>query len=118
MHGLPPNVNLDFLLEKTVIQIGIGLHDLGIYFHDGVSIMVTSRIRYTDADGITDEWDDFRKAVQSLMVFLGQTVTKISGYKDGTLQMIFDASDTLTIYDDSKEYESYVIYHGKEVIAV
>ena len=52
------------------------------------------------------------------MVFLNQTVAEAEGSEDGTLRLAFDTGETLTIYDDSAEYESYTIRHGERVIVV
>ncbi len=118
MYGLPKDLSLEFLFGQTLLQVCIGAHDLILNFDNDVSMTVTSRIGCAGADATEHEYDDFKKAASDLMVFLNQTIAKAEGREDGTLRLAFDTGETLTIYDDSAEYESYTIRHGEKVIVV
>ena len=45
-------------------------------------------------------------------------VSKAKGRTDGTLRLSFSRGGVLEIYDDSKQYESYQIQHGKDLYVV
>jgi len=118
MYGLPKGLSLEFLCGQTLLQVCVGAHDLILNFHDDVSVTVTSRIACAGPDGARHEYDDFRQAAPELMVFLNETIAKAEGSEDGTLRLAFDTGGTITIYDDSAEYESYTIRHGERVIVI
>ena len=118
MYGLPKGLSLKFLCGKTLVQVCVGAHDMILNFDDDVSVTVTSHISCAGPDGAARQYHDFARAMPDLKVFLNQTIAKAEGNEDGTLLLAFDAVGTLAIYDDSAEYESYTIRHGKRVIVV
>ena len=118
MYGLPKDLTLEFLSGQTLLQVCLGVHDLILNFHDDVSITVTSRIACAAPDGPKHEYDDFGQAAPDLMIFLNQTIVGAEGDENGTLRLMFNTGRSLSIYDDSKEYESYTIRHGETFIVV
>jgi hypothetical protein len=118
MYGLPPDLDLNFLSGKSLLQICVGVHDLILNFDRSVSITVTSSIGCAIAGGPHRKFEDFRQAAAVAVVLLYQTVTSAKGDADGTLSMEFHDGGHLDIYDDSKEYESYTIRHGEKLFVV
>jgi hypothetical protein len=118
MHGLPSNVNLDFFIKKTFLQMCIGANDLILNFDNDVSITVTSSIGCLDSTGKIHKGEDFLKIAPILGLLLNCTVVSVKGDKSGTLKLEFDNGGKLEIYDDSEQYESYIIKNGEQIIVV
>lgn len=119
MYGLPKEMNLDFLVGQTLTQVCVGLHDLVLNFHGEVSITVMSRICLNDPHRrAVREYKDFRDSVNDLISILNRTIAVAKGSCDGTLDLEFESGEMLSVYDDSKEYESYIIRNSENVIVV
>jgi hypothetical protein len=43
----------------------------------------------------------------AMTAFLGAAISKVEGMPDGTLTLDFNNAGRVTVYDDSKQYESY-----------
>jgi len=118
MHGLPPNLDLRFFSGRTLIQICVGENDCGLNFDDGLSIIITSAIGHFDPDAGYKKFLYFPDAVGRVGVLLGKRVFSATGSPDGTLTLHFPSKARLEMFDDSKQYESYVITHKGRVIVV
>ena len=118
MYGLPHNTSLAFFNGKTLLQVCFGAHDLLLNFDGDVSVMVSSSVGCMDSGGAIQRYDDFRDAAPALLTLLNQTVMSAEGGREGTLTLRFDGGRPLAIYDDSKEYESYTIKNGEQLIVV
>jgi hypothetical protein len=118
MYGLERGVNLAFFTGKILLQICIGCHDLILNFDGDVSVTVTSGLACVEPDRAMQRYDDFCEAAPKVLEFLNQAVLFVEGDEAGTLTLKFDGGGTLSIYDDSKEYESYTIKNGSQLIVV
>jgi hypothetical protein len=118
MYGLPKDINLEFFNGKTLLQACFGAHDLILNFDGDVSLTVTSSVGCMTSDGSIQQYDDFRQAAPVVVALLNQTILFAEGDKAGALSLKFDGGGMLTIYDDSKEYESYTIKNGGQMIVV
>ncbi len=118
MYGLPHNINLGFFDGKTLVQVCFGVHDLILNFDDDVSITVTSSLGYVDSSNNIHQHDDFRQIAVIVLALLNQSVLSAEGNDKGTLTLKFDGGGMLTIYDNSKKYESYTIKNGEQMIIV
>lgn len=94
------------------------MHDLILNFDKNVSVTVTSSVGCTSPKGTIVNYDDFRQAAPDLMAMINHTVISAEGYEGGKLCLVFDGDKKLVLYDDSKDYESYTIKHGNELIVV
>lgn len=119
MYGLPDDVDLRFFHGQTLIQVGIGASDLVLNFHPSVSMTITCSVCLTDPGGASQRHDDSRQAGCATLPLLTQVVTRADGKTDGTLVLHFDGGWNLTVYDDDKHHESYVVRdQGRVVIVV
>lgn len=117
MYRLPPDVDLSFLVNKTLIQVCFGGNDLVLNFAPNVSITVTSSVRVSGPSGTGERREDFREIANSLFRLLNSSISSAAGHPDGTLILTFTGEWLLEIYDDSDRYESYVIrYDGKTIV--
>jgi len=111
-------VDLDFFLGKTLIQVCIGANDCNLNFDDGLRISVTSVIGCVESNNVYRKYEDFRQAAPNLVALLDRVVMSAREVTGGTLSIEFRGGGRLDIYDDSKEYESYVIRHKDKQIVV
>lgn len=118
MHGLPKEIDLNFLLSKTLVQACFGEQDLILNFCDGISITVMSCIGCADTSGEIQQHEDFRRAAPSIFALLSKSLVSWEANENGTLALGFEGGTALMIYDDSRQFESYVIKHGDRLIVV
>jgi hypothetical protein len=118
MNGLPNNINLDFFHGQTLLQICVGANEMIWNFDGYVSIIVTSSFACTPVGGARHGYDDFRSAVGDVAYLVHEIVKSAKGTPDGTLTLEFGDGSRIELYDDSKQFESYVIRNGDEVIVV
>jgi hypothetical protein len=118
MNGLPPDVDLSFLEGATLIQVSVGENDLILNFDNEAHISVESSISCAGVTGRSGHYDDFRQAVSALVADIGHKILSAKGDEDGTLRLVFETGRVLTLYDDTKFYESYHIQCGERIIVV
>ena len=118
MFGLSPDTDLNFFVGRTLIQICIGENDLILNFSENVSISMMSSIRLTTPKLANNIFEDFKIASSAIVKLLGQSIKHAAGTSEGTLTLEFNDGDCLTIFDDSKQYESYTIRHNDQLIVV
>jgi hypothetical protein len=118
MYGLPHDVDLGFFEGKVLLQACFGAHDLILNFDGDVNITVTSSIGWASPDGSIQQYDDFRHSALQVLGLLNLPVTSATAVDAGTLSLQFPDGSRLYVYDDSKEYESYTIRNGDQMIVV
>ena len=118
MYGLPIDIDLGFFSARTLIQVCIGAHDLILNFDGGVSVTVMSCIGVAGFKGTIRRHEDFRQAASVLVTLIDRTVASAQREGAGTLHLTFQGGGTLLIYDDTNEYESYVVTNGGQLLVV
>jgi len=118
MYGLPPKLDLSFLVGRELFSIHFAMHSVIFHFDNDVSLTVTSSVGCMASDGSIHQYDDFRQAAPMVLALLNQAVLTADGEESGTLTLRFDNGGILAIYDDSKEYESYTINNQGQMIVV
>ena len=118
MYGLPSRVSLSFLEGRTLLQVCIGLHDLILNFDGDTTITVCSSIGYSTMCGEVTHYVDFRQSANLLCMLLGKSILVARNGGGGTMALEVVNESTLYLYDDSADYESYMIKHGDQLIVV
>ena len=118
MHGLPDKIDLKFLEEKELTQVCIDQHEVILNFHEELSLTIMSRCVLEASNGEVTEVTDFQKSAAVLTRLLGAKTVHETHQTDGKLTLTFSTRDTLTVFDDQPNYESYVISYGQDVIGV
>jgi len=118
MYGLPHDVDLGFFIGKELSSVHFARHSLILHFDGDVSVTVTSSIGWASPDGAIQRHDDFRQVAPQVLGLLNQPVTSATAVDAGTLSLQFADGSRLYVYDDSKEYESYTIKNGDQMIVV
>jgi hypothetical protein len=114
MYGVPANLDLSRFVGATLIQICLGEYDLQFHFHPDGSISVLGHWELASGDGtvIDCATENADREIYRLHVLLGSTVVNTSIDPPRSLSMQFDEGYVLTVYDDSKQYESISIQPG------
>ena len=120
MYGLSKDIDLSFLAGRQVEQVAIGVHQVQFGFDEDVIISVESQFVYF---GAQQEWtwkpEPGAAQIATRMVsLLGATIQSFEGHENGTLTLVFSNGHRLTIFDSSKEYESYDIARPGQTIVV
>lgn len=118
MYKLPQDEELSFLLNKTLLQVCIGLNDLILNFDDQIVITITSCLGIISCSGNLVIHESFINSASDVLSLIGREITLVSGDAKGTLTLLFDNGVSLCAYDDSQEYESYTIRNGNKLIVV
>ena len=118
MYGLPKDLDLSFLKDAILLQVCIGENEVILNFDKGISITIESRFCFRSTSGNESIFEDAPSSAAFLVELLSDSITDVLGHLDGTLRLSFDTGETLSIYDDNAEYESYLIKHGEIVIVV
>jgi len=120
MYGLSKDLDLSFLNGRQVLQVAIGVYQIQFGFDEDVMIYVHSQFGYFDGH---DEWvwtpePGGAHIAARTVALLDSTIASFQGHEDGTLKLIFSNRQSLTILDNSKEYESYDITRPGSTIVV
>lgn len=118
MYGLSRDLNLAFFGEQTLLQVCFGANDVIFNFDGEVSITVTSAVGWKSQSGDEGRSSDFATAAMPLLALIDQRVSRATGDDAGTLHLHFENGAVLSIYDDSTEFESYVIRNGDQIIVI
>ncbi len=117
-YGLKPNVDLEFVKHKGLQQVCVGFGELVLNFDQNLRIIITSAIGLELEKKKRQTYEDFRQAVAAVSSLMGNEIKTVEPNTDGTLKLTFEGGQVLTLFDDSKEYESYVIKCGDKIVVV
>ena len=109
MYRLPRNIDLDFLIEKELESVSIAFNSLVLNFDEPIRMTINSRCTYKLSTGYLIEIEDYPKEASLICKLLGKKIVKADGDEFGTLTLAFDNGDVFSVYDDSENYESYMI---------
>jgi hypothetical protein len=115
MYGVPPNLDLSGFKGATLIQICIGEHQVQFHFHPQGSIFVESKWELRDSSGmLVDEARDTNaeRDAYRLHVLLSTIVESYAVDAPRSFSLRFESGYVLTIFDDSRQYESFSIQPG------
>lgn len=118
MYGLPKNINLNFILNKAITSICIGQHHIILYFEDELHFYIGNDCKFVSKDKSTTIISDNKNSASVLIPLLESTITHYQTKENGDLILYFDSNDTLYLYDDSPNFESYLIKYGDIEIVV
>ena len=108
MHGFSADSNFRFLLGSIVEQVCLGQYETQIRLRPGVTISLEGRyIHRIGTREIVQERSS--SGPNELFRLLGQTVTDATVMPPKSLAIGFSNGDSLTLTDDSDQYESFTI---------
>jgi hypothetical protein len=119
MYGLPEDLDLSFFVGTTLIQLGMGEHQIQFVLHPNVRLSVESTMRLTSATGLNSRVEDgYREEAGVLLPLISHDVERASRTPSGALRLEWSNGAVLEVDDDSDQYESYTINHGERLIVV
>jgi len=111
MYGIPADLDLTFLNGAELIQVCLGCHQVQFHFHPAGSISVHGGWELRDEAGVLldQSQDGPDRPPYQLHRLLGRAIvgTDVSAPKSFALR--FAGGDTLRMFDDSGEFESFEI---------
>jgi len=114
VYGLPKGLDWTFLVGAALEQVCIGQHTIHFRFDRNISISVYSSLRLDDAKSPSG---DFGEMATVLCELIGQGITAAGPLDARTLAIRF-GSRRLELFDDSDQFESFVIAVGGDVFVV
>jgi hypothetical protein len=118
MNGLPEGTDLTFLLNRELIQVCVGLYQVILNFDGKVSISIEGDFIAELKGRTAKRGKKLPMSASVLLDLLGQRVEEVQGSADGTLSLKLGHAATITIFDSNREFESYQIWNGTELIVV
>lgn len=118
MYGLPADTDLSFFLGASLLQVCVGENEVIANLYSDISVMIASTVRVTRDDGKAEIFDDARAIGPALLPLLGREIQQATGTPDGTLRLTWDDGTTVEILDSYKEFESYTVRNGEDLIVV
>ncbi|MCU1311442.1 MAG: hypothetical protein JWO20_2567 [Candidatus Angelobacter sp.] len=115
MNGLDPKIDLTFLLNRMLQSVKVANRDVILKFDANVEIHIESRLVHK-GQNYNVEWS--YGAEWHFRPLLGTQVIGIKAEPSGTLSLSFSNRDSLTIFDDNADYESYTISSPGQTIVV
>lgn len=116
VFGLPDDFDGSFLVDRSLLQVSIGLHEVIFRFDEDVEITVEGEFKVV----VGNEGQVFRSPVEggaASLALLQEVVSDVRGTTNGTLTLTFPSS-VLEIYDTSPRYESYQVRNGEQLYVV
>lgn len=116
MNNHPKDINVSFLKEMTLIQIGIGQNEIVLNFQGNeyhvVALTIESDIgvihKNDDLKLFSDD-DQTHIAASAMAEFLGKDIKEVIYNEDGSLTLIFENGGSIFLYNNNTHYVSYAI---------
>ncbi len=118
MHGIPAHLSLSSFSGDQLEQVCVGSYEIQFRFASGAEISVEGKWELTDSaatvvDGADRDSHPYsRSGPLKVHLLLGQTVTRWTVNAPTFFSLQFGSGHTLSIFDDSQEYESFSIQPG------
>ena len=115
MHGVPADLDLSKFKDATLIQLAIGEHEIQFRFHPNRTILVQGHWELRDTAGRLidkDEANNAQREAYRLHIILGRDIENCSVSAPHSFSLRFKSGHVLTVFDDSKQYESFSIQPG------
>ena len=118
MFGLDADVDIDFLIEKELIQVCYGQYEIILNFFLDVSISVEGKVCISE-DNFKNSFNcNDPKLVVWLHDMIGDKISATENKGYGNITLIFSSGKSLMIMDSFTDGESYSITSDKIQIIV
>jgi hypothetical protein len=120
MRGVPANLDLAVFHGTVLVQIYLGEFQLQFKFQaersvdDGPNISVEGYWEFRNSIGeiIDQAMDHSARATYQVHLLLGHAVANSRVTPPVSFVLVFDDGSSLTVFDDSDQYESFSIQPG------
>lgn len=113
MHGIPSSFDyIAVFRDGQVSAVSIGFNQINIYFDNGARIELFEPVQLIH-NGASHRINDFQHDGSKLTALLGHIVLRASRKSETILELEFDSSLSLALFDSAESGESFVIgWHG------
>ena len=118
MYGIGKDLDFSFLRNLEVIQVRIGVYQVQFAFTEDVCLSVEGNFRYSSRGEVIDWLPGSTKAASAVVNLLESTVTDVGVPNEETLELSFSNGDSLRVFDNSKEFESFTLTRPGVTIVV
>jgi hypothetical protein len=118
MYGLPVNFDMSVFVGKKLDLICYSANTINLSFENKTSITIMNSFMHQTSSDEMSQKQSIPLRTSDLVCLSGTAVDSAKGGQDGSLVLYFENGHILTIFDDSREYESYVIRIGNKEIIV
>jgi hypothetical protein len=118
VFGLPQGKDMSFLVERELIQVCIGLHQVILVFDGDISISLECEFYLTHGSEIGEEAKSSNSSKTALAKLLGSHITSVTNRGGRELGLFFSGGLCLRILDSNSDHESYQISLPTETIIV
>jgi Family of unknown function (DUF6188) len=114
VYIIDPLTNFSSLLGQEVTQVSIGVGQVILRFHDGLTMNIACPFKLARDRRILFEGDGGNHSTtKDLVCLLSSSIDSVEALGDHELAIHFSGRYCLTLIDDSEYYESFVI-NGKD----
>jgi hypothetical protein len=114
MYGVPADLDLSRFKGALLIQLCVGEFQMDFRFHPKLSISVEGKWEVRDSTGslIDVMKPNAQRDALYIHVLLGKRVDGFTLDASGSFSLRFETGHVLTVFDESREYESFSIQPG------
>ncbi|MBL7214500.1 MAG: hypothetical protein ISS71_02345 [Phycisphaerae bacterium] len=112
MYGLPVNFDGALLIGQIREMVCFVQYQIYLHFDEEITITIEGSFSYQSEGDISMPVRE-----SDPMKLLGISISEVRGDTNGTLNLTFSNGETLKIYDDSQQYDSYrITYNDNDII--
>jgi hypothetical protein len=114
MYGVPSDLDLRRFQGDSLIQIALGEWQIQFRFQSGTNISVEGHWELKNSSGVLMDkaMENAKRENYKIHCLLGRTVLETMLEAPTSFTLVFDNGMSLTIFDDSEQYESFSIQPG------
>jgi hypothetical protein len=116
MYGIPQDLRLARLVGQEFNFIGLGRFQIQFHISSLVAIHVEGRWELRDASGalVDSEQEHADRAAYHLHCIIDVPITRFTLDAPLSFTLFFESGHSLTIFDDSEQYESLSVHFTGE----
>jgi hypothetical protein len=118
MYGLPADFDHGVFVGRRLEYVTYGEHVIGLNFGDGLTVSVYGAVRYQETRDAPATTERSLVAETRLVAAVGQLVNATDLRSPNVLILRLENGATVTLLDDSNEFESYLLEVSGRTIAV
>jgi hypothetical protein len=116
MYGVPKDLPLERLVGQEFNFIGLGCHQIQFHISGLVAIHVQGGWELWDHFGslVDGQQEHEERDAYRLHCVIDEPIIRFQLDAPESFTLLFDSGHRLTIYDDSKNYESFSVHFANE----
>jgi len=118
MYGLPADFDPDVFVGRRLEYVTYGENVIGLNFGDDLTVSVYGPVRYQESAGAPATTERPSVAQTRLVAAVGQLVEATDLRSPKELILRLENGATVTLLDDSNEFESFLLEVAGRTIAV